>query len=452
MKKLFALICAMCLCASLCVGASAAFRKIGYTLYTDIVATIDGHPIRSYNIDGYTAVVAEDLRGYGFSVLWDGTARTLRIARAMRDGERVTPETWPDYSPGRLTHRIGSRAKAIYDTDIKTYIAGELEPDSFNVNGETLVWVDDLAHFGKVVWHPDERVIALTLGDPVELAIAPQIAALEAWRDTAGANSSYETYPCATGTLLVTRYTGTPHGSLVQMLFARKNGECFRIPNLLPPRVYSVGNDFAPRQIEIDETGRCLRFVTPITETTGEWPESLELKHLGDHLCVVDLVNGTLTSMQPLSEGLTDWSVHWTAEGGDALTLTVARSGAAVEPTEGSGVAGLAAYLDENGAQLVHTAALLESEAFAADEYGKAFEALRALGLPDAMSGGDMSNTPEQRASAARYFRVTRSDGEVVTGDLWWSQGNNHIDLNFTFDAPLALKDGESLTLTVMNG
>ena len=51
--------------------------------------------------------------------------------------------------------------------------------------------------------------------------------------------------------------------------------------------------------------------------------------------------------------------------------------------------------------------------------------------------------------SAAQYFRVTRSDGRDVTGDLWWSRGNNHVDLNFTFDAPIALKDGESLTLTV---
>lgn len=43
---------------------------IGEALNTDITAYVDDVPIRSYNIDGWTGIVAEDLREYGFDVVW----------------------------------------------------------------------------------------------------------------------------------------------------------------------------------------------------------------------------------------------------------------------------------------------------------------------------------------------------------------------------------------------
>ena len=74
---------AAALTLTLAVPAAAEENKIGdvvgHTYYTDIAARINGHPLRSYNIGGETAVVAEDLREYGFSVVWDGEARTLTV-------------------------------------------------------------------------------------------------------------------------------------------------------------------------------------------------------------------------------------------------------------------------------------------------------------------------------------------------------------------------------------
>ena len=55
-------------------------------------------------------------------------------------------------------------------------------------------------------------------------------------------------------------------------------------------------------------------------------------------------------------------------------------------------------------------------------------------------------NTQELRKQAVKYFQV-RLNGELISGDLWWGQGNNHIDLNFTFDQPVSLKDGDTLTI-----
>lgn len=48
---------------------------------TDIVATLDGKPIESYNIGGRTCIAAEQLREFGYDVVWDEDARTLTIKK-----------------------------------------------------------------------------------------------------------------------------------------------------------------------------------------------------------------------------------------------------------------------------------------------------------------------------------------------------------------------------------
>lgn len=288
------LACMAALCLALAPEAQASAPEIiNYALYTDITATVDGHPLRSFNIDGSTAVVAEDLRGFGFWVLWDAEKRTLHISRALKDGEPETPEIWPAWESAPLTHRIGTRAKPVYATDIVTSAAGETL-ESFNIDGETLVWMEDLSPFGSVVWDAESRVISLTLGDPVELALAPVIESVEQWRSIGGAGSSWETYDCPTGTLLVTRMTGTPHGGSTGMLFVRKTGDRFSINGLLPyagPMSY-----LAPGEITIDGQGYRLSFLTPVRELT-DWPDGT-VRDLGVCRCVVDLLNGVLLSME----------------------------------------------------------------------------------------------------------------------------------------------------------
>jgi len=106
----------------------------------------------------------------------------------------------------------------------------------------------------------------------------------------------------------------------------------------------------------------------------------------------------------------------------------------------------VAVDLGTDGLRVIHYASLLFDET--GGGYRRAYDALHALGLPDVMSGGELSNTPEQRAAAARYFCLMWN-GEAVPGALWWSQGNNHVDLNFTPDTPLYLRDGDTLTLSI---
>ena len=111
MKRFIGAALSAALALTLAVPAAAEENKIGdvvgHTYYTDITAQIDGHPLPSYNIGGETAVVAEDLREYGFSVVWDGEARTLTVERDLEGA--VTG----DYQPQGQTQTLHSTARPL---------------------------------------------------------------------------------------------------------------------------------------------------------------------------------------------------------------------------------------------------------------------------------------------------------------------------------------------------
>ena len=132
-------------------GSIASAEHSKYTLHTDIRAYINGAPIHSFNIDGFTGIVAEDLIQYGFGVYYDDATRTLEIIR-------LNNQITSDYVPEVLSAPVGSKDKKIYNTDIKTYVDGFLVP-SFNIGGETIIFIDDLMCYGEVVWHPEEKKI-----------------------------------------------------------------------------------------------------------------------------------------------------------------------------------------------------------------------------------------------------------------------------------------------------
>ena len=108
MKRLFTAALSAALLLSLALPSSAAGtgRAVDWALYTDITAQINGHPLRSYNVNGSTAVVAEDLRGYGFQVLWDAEDRTLPWS-----GPRTAQAALPSRRPGRTTRRPPSLSR-----------------------------------------------------------------------------------------------------------------------------------------------------------------------------------------------------------------------------------------------------------------------------------------------------------------------------------------------------
>lgn len=174
-KQVLCTALAAALALMLAVPAAARENKIGdvvgHTYYTDIAAWIDGRSLRSYNIGGETAVVAEDLREYGFSVVWDGEARTLTVERDLS-----VPISGSYQAPVE-TSAVGTVSGDIYWTDIKTYVQGE-EVEGFALNGETAIRFSELSRAGTLTWDGVSRDASLTLTQPwtAEIGFASEAA------------------------------------------------------------------------------------------------------------------------------------------------------------------------------------------------------------------------------------------------------------------------------------
>ena len=190
-------------------GALSPGDPLGWVLYTDIIAYINDTPIRSYNIDGYTYVVAEELADYGFHVTWDARDGVLQIASG--DGIIRTA-----YTPIPDMHRSGEPAMPYFFTNILTYIANQPVWGA-NMGGLTCVGMDDLAYFfaDSYIWDPDARELRLTLRENCA-CIVPDV-----WsftyitpgydKDTAvnGENAMWEFSKTADGSFELTESSGS---------------------------------------------------------------------------------------------------------------------------------------------------------------------------------------------------------------------------------------------------
>ncbi len=161
MKKIIAITLALIICLS---GMSAlAYENgdvIGYACYTDIVAKINGYELESYNVDGYTYIIAQELRNYGFDVIWDESTRTVIIKRSMT---YVT--TAPDYNHAFVPQSmVGQKSYDLLYTDITTYVNGFKVP-SYNINGRTIIRFDTLAEYGSSIWIPEQKTVSIYIGN-----------------------------------------------------------------------------------------------------------------------------------------------------------------------------------------------------------------------------------------------------------------------------------------------
>jgi hypothetical protein len=81
------------------MSAGTAATVAGQYYYTDIRTTLNGTTILSYNIGGRTFIGAEEMRAFGYNVIWDGAALTLRIQSAAPVVPPVTPPASPSAIP-----------------------------------------------------------------------------------------------------------------------------------------------------------------------------------------------------------------------------------------------------------------------------------------------------------------------------------------------------------------
>lgn len=145
---------AVCIMGAMCAAPVQA-EVIGGVLATDIGAVIDDMPIRSYNIDGSTYIVAEDLRSYGFDVVWDGDARTLDIS--PNGAEPHCGMTADEINVFTDDINVGERLFDIYSSDIVTRVCGDTVQGAA-IDGVTLIKLRELERCAYIGFDEKYRI------------------------------------------------------------------------------------------------------------------------------------------------------------------------------------------------------------------------------------------------------------------------------------------------------
>lgn len=127
-----------------------AATVIGSVLTTDIKAYINGCEVPSYNIDGNIVVVGQDLRSYGFNVVYDNNTRTSYISY---DGSG----TWTPIAPSiENSQSIGTKVMDVYQSDISVSVNGN-KVACYNVGGKMAFRFAELKVFGNYSYDNETR-------------------------------------------------------------------------------------------------------------------------------------------------------------------------------------------------------------------------------------------------------------------------------------------------------
>lgn len=146
--------CICCLLITLamlfCAIPINAATVIGSVLTTDIKAYINGCEVPSYNIDGNIVVVGQDLRSYGFNVVYDNNTRTSYISY---DGSG----TWTPIAPSIVNSQsIGTKVMDVYQSDISVSVNGN-KVACYNVGGKMAFRFSELKVFGNYSYDNETR-------------------------------------------------------------------------------------------------------------------------------------------------------------------------------------------------------------------------------------------------------------------------------------------------------
>jgi len=132
---------------------------VGKVLSTDIVTYIDGIQVPSFNINGRTAIVVENLNAMGlsFGVSYDDSNRMLTIAGS--DIYQTGGLGYFHFENSVSSLPVGTPVMDVLYTDIKT-VFNTAVLESFNIGGFTCIYSDDLAkQCGTYVWDEAARTV-----------------------------------------------------------------------------------------------------------------------------------------------------------------------------------------------------------------------------------------------------------------------------------------------------
>ena len=134
------------------VYALKAGDVTGKVYNTDIVAYINNYAVPSYAANGVSLIVAEDLRNFGFDVVWDGVERSLTITRNSN-----TTVSEMDFKKSNKPNSVFSN---LLYSDVAVY-AGDVKIPSYAINGYSMIPLESLTMFGEVFWIPEQRALKM---------------------------------------------------------------------------------------------------------------------------------------------------------------------------------------------------------------------------------------------------------------------------------------------------
>jgi len=114
---------------------------MGNVLHTNIKTFIDGVRIPSYNINNKSAVILNDLKNYGFDVVYDNDTRTSSVTH--NPNKPFDPETQFDEN----SQPSGTVAFQYVYTNIVAKVNGK-QVESFNIRGNLAIFFEDLKDYG----------------------------------------------------------------------------------------------------------------------------------------------------------------------------------------------------------------------------------------------------------------------------------------------------------------
>ncbi len=159
-NKIINLIIAVVLCSTALFDRSYSIKymigqDIGDVVTTNILTTINGYNVPTYNIGGNTIVIASDLDRFGFDIKWNEGDRSVSIERNY--SKIIFPI---EVEKSKVPY--GKKIMDVIYSDIKVYVKSTVV-DSFNLMGMTAINVNSLNEFGNISWDPIERKVKIEL-------------------------------------------------------------------------------------------------------------------------------------------------------------------------------------------------------------------------------------------------------------------------------------------------
>lgn len=144
--------------AAVTLPVTAQAKTIGTVLSTDIGTVIDGAACKTYNVDGRTFVVAEDLQGYGFDIDYNDSARRLTVTQ--NPYSQRTLLTADEVNIEKKNCPVGNRVMDILSSDITVTVEGETV-EGYNIDGRMVIPVRALESCAYVEYDNDKRLVTI---------------------------------------------------------------------------------------------------------------------------------------------------------------------------------------------------------------------------------------------------------------------------------------------------